>query len=119
MNGFFDGVFHTIPLLELLLASFRAIPGSTPVEHRLLGTVPKNHVKVGYGMDAPACGLPSCVACDLAPKLKADTDCEAVDWGPFCDIQVQCIETAYSESFPDIQGQHRKGSRRSSPPSRL
>ena len=39
MNGFFDGFLHTFPLLGLLLASFRAIPGLTPVE-RSLGTAP-------------------------------------------------------------------------------
>ena len=89
MNRFFDGVFHTIPFLELLLASFRAIPGSTPVERRLLGTVPKESCKVGLGMDAPPGGLPPCVACDLAPKLEADTDCGFADWGPSVDIQVQ------------------------------
>ena len=69
-------------------------------------------------MDAPPFGLPSCVVCDLAPKLEADTDSEVAYWGP-SDIQVQCIESADSEPFPDIQGQHRRESRRSSPPTRL
>ena len=89
MNRFFDGVFHTIPFLELLLASFRAIPGSTPVERRLLGTVPKESCKIGFGMDAPPGGLPSCVACDLAPKLEANAEYGAADWGSSCHIQVQ------------------------------
>ena len=70
-------------------------------------------------MDAPPCGLPSCVACDLAPMLEADTDSGAADWGPSIDIKVQCIEPVDSEPFPDVQGQYRTGSRRSSPPTIL
>ena len=73
------------------------------MERRLLGTVPKESCKVGLGMDAPPGGLPPCVACDLAPKLEADTDCGFADWGPSVDIQ----------------GQHGMVSRRKSPPTSL
>ena len=81
-------------------------------------------------MDAPSCGAHSCVGCDLAPFLEADTDREAADLGPspdsdqdiepadsepFPDIQGQDIGAADLEPFLDVQGQYRRGGCRSSP----
>ena len=73
-------------------------------------------------MDAPPCGLPSCVPCDLISKLDTDTDFEAGDSdshsGPSSDLQGQ---SADFEPFPDVQGQYyRMGrSHRSIPPTTL
>jgi hypothetical protein len=82
-------------------------------------------------MDAPPCGALSCVGCDLAPEVEADTDFEAAESGPSpaSDIQGQgiepadsescwCIEAGDSEPFPGKQGQYRLGSRRRSPQTR-